>query len=202
MRYVMVIDTYKCIGCNACTVICKQAHATPPGVFWNRVYVREVGEYPRVRTIFIPSLCMHCTNAPCVRFCPTGASYRRERDGLVLINQEKCIGCRACMSSCPYESRFFNSRRNSYYEETEPSIYEKARAGEQIVGTVSKCTFCVEELVAKREPLCVTTCPSRARMFGDLHDSKSDVARLVSTKRAFPMKPELGTGPSIYFLAG
>lgn len=107
MRYGMVIDLERCIGCNACTVACKQKNATPPGTFWCKVTTTEEGEYPKAYRKHMPTLCNHCEKAVCVDVCPTGATYKRE-DGIVMVDADKCIGCRYCIAACPYEARTFN----------------------------------------------------------------------------------------------
>jgi Fe-S-cluster-containing dehydrogenase component len=105
-RWGMVLDLARCIGCNACTVACKIENGTPPDHYWARVYTEETGTFPDVQTTYVPALCNHCADAPCVTVCPTGASHQRE-DGIVLVNQDTCIGCRACMAACPYAARFY-----------------------------------------------------------------------------------------------
>ena len=99
-RWGMVIDLARCVGCNACTVACKIENGTPPDHYWARVYTEETGTFPDVKTTYVPALCNHCADAPCVTVCPTGASHQRD-DGIVLVNQDTCIGCRACMMACP-----------------------------------------------------------------------------------------------------
>ena len=200
MRYGIVIDTRRCFGCNACTVACKQTNGTPPGVFWAKVYVEEVGEYPTARRQYTPALCMHCADAPCVEVCPTGASYQRE-DGIVLIDQDKCIGCRYCMVACPYNARYFDFGGNeTYFPEMELTPLEAARQEGRATGTVSKCTMCVDRIDAGEEPACVATCPTYARIFGDLDDPESEVSKLIAEHGAMPLHPELGTNPSVFYI--
>lgn len=124
----MVIDLKRCVGCQTCTVACKIENFVPPGVFFTRVNDYEVGKYPHVRRHFLPTGCMHCKEAPCVDVCPSGSSCKRE-DGIVLVRQELCVGCRYCMVVCPYGARHFNEDGNAGYFETGPTPYETYGAG-------------------------------------------------------------------------
>ena len=132
MRYGMVIDLKKCVGCMACTVACKAENQTRPGIFWNIVKDQEFGEYPMVTRVFLPTPCMHCKEAPCVKVCPTGASHQRE-DGIVIIDDDKCIGCKYCIEACPYGARYFNGDPSGYFgtelTEMEKIGYARAQTG-------------------------------------------------------------------------
>lgn len=105
-KYGMVIDLKSCVGCFACVIACKAENATPAGVFWSQVTVQEEGQYPSARISYLPRACMHCEEAPCVAVCPSGATYKRS-DGIVALDQNKCIGCRYCQTACPYDARVF-----------------------------------------------------------------------------------------------
>jgi molybdopterin-containing oxidoreductase family iron-sulfur binding subunit len=200
MKYAMVIDLRKCVGCNACTVACKQENATSPGVFWSRVLQFEVGSYPKGRLHFLPMLCMHCQKAPCLESCPTGATHRRT-DGPVLIEEAKCIGCRYCIMACPYEARTYNADApHEYYAGQGFTQVETASHGRHSQGTVEKCTFCAHRLDQGKEPACVATCPAEARIFGDLDDKESEVARLVTEGLAKPRLAELDTCPLVFLI--
>lgn len=198
MRRGMVIDLKRCIGCHACTVACKLENVTPPGVFWTRVLEKETGKYPLAKRIFVPMLCNHCQDAPCLRACPSGATTQQE-DGVVLVDQDKCIGCKACMEACPYEARFFLEEISGYYGE-ELTPFEKTGYGKHQKGTVTKCTFCSERVANGLQPACVQTCPAGARTFGDLDDQDSDASRLIRERSSIQLRPELGTNPSVYYL--
>jgi molybdopterin-containing oxidoreductase family iron-sulfur binding subunit len=200
MKYAMVIDLHKCVGCNACTVACKQENATAPGVFWTRVRQYEVGSYPLGRLRFLPLGCMHCQKAPCLESCPTGATFRRQ-DGLVLIDYSKCIGCQYCIMACPYEARTYSAGGpREYFTGQGFTQVEEAGAGGHSRGTVEKCTFCAHRLDQGKEPACVATCAAEARIFGDLDDKDSEVARLVADGLAKPRLEELGTSPLVFFI--
>ena len=200
MKYAMVIDLRRCVGCNACTVACKQENATPPGVFWTRVRQYEVGRYPQGRLRFLPMGCMHCQEAPCLESCPTGATYRRA-DGPVQIDAVKCIGCRYCIMACPYEARTYNDGKSrEHFAGQGFTRVEEAEAGRHAEGTVEKCTFCAHRLDQDKEPACVATCPADARVIGDLDDKESKVARLVAGGLAKPRLEELGTCPLVLFI--
>ena len=178
-RWGMVIDLARCIGCNACTVACKIEHGTPDDVYYTRVYTEEVGTYPDVKTTYVPALCRHCTDAPCVTVCPTGASHQRD-DGVVLIDHDKCIGCRYCMMACPFNERFYlrkGSLNGGYHGER--TDFENAKWDLFTEGTVLKCTFCAHRVDEGLEPACVVTCPTDARVFGDFDDEESTVSRLI-----------------------
>ncbi len=201
MRYGMVIDLQRCIGCNACTIACKQEHSTQPGVFWSKTIVSERGTYPDARQTYQPLLCMHCAQAPCADVCPTGATQKLD-NGIVIVDQQKCIGCRYCMVACPYNSRSFIFQHMVYYPDKGISPYEQATQSQHIVGTVEKCNFCVDRVQAGQLPACVLTCPADARFFGDLDDPNSEVTHLITSRGGYQLHPELGTDPSVYYLAG
>jgi len=199
MRYGMVIDLKRCIGCYGCQLSCKAEHGTPPGVFFARVIKREFGTYPNTQLVFLPTLCFHCTNAPCVDVCPTGASHYRE-GGVVDITKQDCVGCLACTQACPYGARYFNDTQGEYYPGQGLTPYERARYSDQNVGIVMKCNFCLDRVRAGLEPACVANCASRARTFGDLDDPQSEVSQLVRLRGGEQLQPELGTHPNVYYL--
>lgn len=200
MRYGMVINLKRCIGCDACTIACKQANGTPPGVFWGHVLHKEVGKFPTAKVEYTPTLCMHCADAPCVKVCPTGASVK-EANGIVHVLADKCIGCKLCISACPYEARWFTEPTKGYFPAKGTTAKEKVDFAKFQPGKVTKCDFCMDKVKAGDQPICAQTCPATARVFGDLDDPNSEVAKLVRTSGAKPLKPEAGTKPSVYYIA-
>ena len=216
MRWGMVIDLTKCIGCYGCVVTCKAEHHLPPGVFWGRGVTAETGTSSTVRKQFVPVLCNHCQEAACEKVCPSGATEIRE-DGMVLVDYDKCVGCRYCVIACPYQRRTFLSKdimRKGYYPGQ--GFSELELIGQRLYplqeGTAVKCTFCVERIDAGLEkglkpgtdreatPSCVNECVSKARTFGDLDDPESEISRLIRTRKAIRLHPELGTDPSVYYI--
>ncbi|AHF07730.1 sulfate reduction electron transfer complex DsrMKJOP subunit DsrO [Desulfitobacterium metallireducens] len=177
IRYAMVVDLRKCVGCNACTVSCKIENQVPEGNY--RTWVKEIekGTYPEVTRYRLPRLCNHCDNAPCLAACPVKATYRAD-DGTILIDYDHCIGCKYCMAACPYDARFVNPVRK----------------------TAEKCTFCYHRVQAGLLPACVTTCVGGARVFGDLNDAESLVAKLVANNPVQVLKPEMNTEPMVYYI--
>lgn len=184
-RYAMVIDLRRCIGCDACMVACKAEFDVPLGVFRTWVPYKVVGTYPNVRKHFMPRLCNHCDDPPCVRACPVEATYKVEDGGFVLQRYERCIGCKACMASCPYNARF---------------MLPKSRTYTDISSVVDKCTFCHHRVTQGLSPACVQTCIGRARIFGDLNDPASEVSHLVSTLPTQVLRPEEGTKPHVFYI--
>ena len=177
-RWGMVIETKRCIDCKACMVACKVENQIPLGKHRNWVgYVGPTGTFPTLGLRFEPGNCMHCENPPCERVCPTGATYQRE-DGIVLIDYDKCIGCRYCMQACPYDARYFDPAR----------------------GVVDKCTFCVHRLDAGQPTACVETCVGGARHYGDLNDPNSEVSKLLATNEHRVAYEEAGTGPKVFYI--
>lgn len=187
----MVIDLDKCVGCQACTVACKAEHGVRLGVFRSWVSSVETGEYPSVRRRHLPRLCNHCVNPSCERVCPTGATWVRD-DGVVLIDHEKCIGCRHCMEACPYNVRYFNPGHNEREDQFPAGTH----------GTVDKCDFCRHRVDNGVAPACVNTCPSGARVFGNINDPQSEVSRLLARHDAQVLLPQFGTGPSVFYIGG
>lgn len=206
MRYGMVIDLAKCTACQACTIACKAENNVPDGIFWHRVLPFTKGKYPSVKTELIPRPCMHCENAPCVTVCPTKASHKR-KDGLVLIDYDKCIGCRYCIQACPYGVRSFTQKQPVLAQYANPNVKAAYK------GVVQKCTFCVHRIdKAAKEgkkvgnpdgevtTACNEACPAGARYFGDLDDPKSEVSRLIASKKAVQLLPQYGTKPQVYYI--
>jgi molybdopterin-containing oxidoreductase family iron-sulfur binding subunit len=201
MKYGMVIDLGRCIGCNACSIACKQQYGTPPGIFYSHVSITEAGKYPDARQTPLPVLCNHCENAPCVDVCPTGASVKQD-NGIVTIDANTCIGCRYCMVACPYNVRqFIGSETQGYFPDKGGfNAYEKVVYANHQVGTVEKCSFCATRVAAGELPACVLTCPGQARFFGDLDDPASEVSQLIIKHNAKPLNEEAGTKPNVYYI--
>lgn len=176
MRYAMAVDTKKCVGCSDCVVACQAENKVPIG--FCRDWVVEIvnGVFPEVEVELRSERCNHCENSPCVRCCPTGASHYEE-GGIVVVNGDDCIGCGACIQSCPYDARY-----------SHPDGY------------VDKCTFCKHRVERGYSPACVGVCPTNCLYFGDLENPKSDVAIALKKRKYKVLSPEAGTKPQVYFL--
>lgn len=176
MRYAMAIDTKKCVGCSDCVVACQLENKVPIGYCRDWIVETTNGTYPNLELEFRSERCHHCANAPCVRCCPTGASHIEE-GGVVLVTPEQCIGCGACIASCPYDARY-----------PHPDGY------------VDKCTFCIHKVRKGEQPACVQVCPTNCLYFGDLDDPNSEVSRKIKERKYKRLKTEAGTDPQLYFL--
>jgi Fe-S-cluster-containing dehydrogenase component len=195
----LAIDLNVCVGCHACVTSCKEWNTSgeagpladlmpygkdPSGTFFNRVQTYEVGEFPNTQTVHFPKSCLHCEDPPCVPVCPTGASYKRKSDGIVLVDYDKCIGCNYCSWACPYGAR---------------EIDEKQQV-------MKKCTLCVDRIddaslpEVDRKPACVKACPTSARLFGDIHDPDSEISTAIRERGGYALMPEWGTQPANHYL--
>lgn len=220
-RWVMVIDLRKCVGCHACTIACVAENKLPPGVVYRPVIEEELGTYPNVGRRFIPRPCMQCENPPCVPVCPVNATYTSD-DGVVVVDYDQCIGCRACLTACPYGAR--TSDFNHFYTEGLPvaagsivgkdtgsryemlPMYEYGSArpreeGTSPVGNARKCHFCMHRVKVGELPACVTSCIGRATLFGDANDPDSLVAELIALPNVSRLKEDLGTEPRVFYLS-
>lgn len=206
-KWIMVIDLRKCVGCNACTVGCIVENKLPPGVVYRPVINEEHGSYPNVTRRFIPRPCMQCENPPCTPVCPVSATYKRP-DGVVEIDYNLCIGCRYCITACPYNARTFDFGE---YFNSPPLGYEVAQSFEygkkwkrekhaSPIGNARKCHFCLHRVERGFLPVCVTTCIGRATYFGDANDPDAVVSKLIAKPNVMRLKEELGTEPKVYYL--
>lgn len=177
-RYAMVIDTRICVGCHSCTVACRTHNELDVDIIYNPVMtLGPTGQYPNVHLSHLPLLCMHCANPPCTNCCPTGASQQRE-DGIVFIDQNKCVSCKTCVMSCPYGARHANHH----------------------TGTAVKCNFCMDRVDQGLLPHCVATCHQKARIFGDLDDPNSEVSKLYNSEKITRLHEDLGTDPHVFYI--
>lgn len=206
MRYGMVIDTKRCIGCNTCAVACKVENNLPRNTWWNRTLTvggenldTPSGTFPNLEMSYITLACQHCENPACTKVCPVGATYKDDETGAVMQDYDKCIGCRYCMAACPY-----NGVRNFNWKEPE-YILDFPTGGQnvptQVKGTVTKCMLCSHRTKEGLEPACVQSCPERARYFGDLDDPNSEISRILASNNHYQLLEEQGTNPSVFFLA-
>ena len=204
-RFGMAIDTKRCVGCNACTIACKQANNVPNNIMWTRV-LTDGGDMPdtpanvdgHLSMRYLPMGCQHCENPACVKVCPVGATYKDPETGIVRQDYDKCIGCRICMAACPYTGvRSFNWEDPQY--SVEHAVGDAEGAPHQ-KHTVEKCVFCYQRINKGETPACMDLCPARARYWGDLDDPDSEIARVVASRRYEQLLEEKGTKPSVYYL--
>ncbi|MGE0876817.1 MAG: 4Fe-4S dicluster domain-containing protein [Burkholderiales bacterium] len=211
-RWGMVIDLNRCVGCQTCTIACKHANDTLPGVQWRRVIDIEQGKFPDVERLFLVTGCQHCAEPPCVPVCPTGATKQRE-DGLVTMDYDVCIGCAYCAVSCPYQARTIVHEAKGYYDGGATlTRQEAATAHPERIGVAQKCTFCKERVddgIAQglvpgvdpdATPTCAAACISQAIQFGDFNDATSHVSQLLAERPSLQLNAELGTDPQIKYL--
>lgn len=204
-RMAMLIDLTRCIGCDACTVACKQENGTPQDVFFARVLNVEHGSYPNVKRTYIPVLCNHCENPACLKACPNKAIFRRE-DGIVLIDQDRCRSAGACVSACPYGNIILSPKADKWYL-SDDTPYERDFVRPRLHPTVArKCTLCAHRVDEGLEPACVVACPTTARIFGDVDNPESKISRYVTEQKEltardpFKLIPEAGTEPANMYL--
>jgi anaerobic selenocysteine-containing dehydrogenase/Fe-S-cluster-containing hydrogenase component 2 len=176
-QYGMLIDLDRCVGCYACQVACKSEHNVPFGIFRCRVETYQSGRYPDIRKLFLPRLCNHCENAPCIDACKEKALFKNS-DGIVLFRNNACIGCLKCAEKCPYKAIDINSE----------------------TGQAEKCDFCSHRIEAGSLPVCAESCMGKAITFGDINDNKSKISALLRKNMALALNPEFRTNPSVFYI--
>lgn len=213
LRWGMVIDTTKCAAhpeCQDCIIACHTVHNVPqmedPRHIIKWIWREDfAGAFPEQHHVFlgratlertVPLLCNHCDNPPCVRVCPTKATFKRKQDGIVMMDMHRCIGCRYCIAGCPYGARSFNwVDPRPHIPKINPDYPTRTK------GVVEKCTFCAERMGTDHPiPACVEACKYGAMVFGNLADENSPVRKALVGRYAIRRKPSLGTGPSVLYL--
>lgn len=204
-KWVMVIDLAKCDGCRDCTKACNKMHYVPPMQEWIKVY--EVADNAAAGEYYLPRPCMHCDNPPCVRACPVGATFKRT-DGIVVQDNDRCIGCRECIAQCPYSARSFNWGEPPHTPEETGVPYSTDRMYPHRKGTIEKCGFCPHMLREGKLPVCASACTMGAVYFGDeledaVTNSKGETIQLSKVAKrgaGYRLMEELGTEPRVYYL--
>jgi Fe-S-cluster-containing dehydrogenase component len=219
-----VIDLDRCIGCRACVAACNVENHCDEQTSWQVVLSQEVGQFPNVKELFTPMGCMHCRDAPCEKVCDEIDIHAISTNefGVVIFDQNKCIGCGYCEAVCPYGVPRFAQQRNTIYGDEGATAYDKLDKSklhplqQHKTGKAQKCTFCFHKIEAaqvdgkldrvgidpKYTPSCDLVCPVDARIFGDLADNNSAVSKAIGQKNAQPMKKEFGTSPRVYYIGG
>jgi Fe-S-cluster-containing dehydrogenase component len=207
-QWIMVMDQSKCIGCGYCTLACQAHNDVNPDIEWTRV---ERSGTVEGKDVFLPRPCMQCADAPCVDVCPVHASYHRS-DGIVMMDYDRCIGCRYCEVACPYQARSFNWKA---FEGPNPAVpdWGQPEVPRRPRGVVEKCSFCYQRIDrglalglqpgvdADATPACVVACPTGARIFGDINDPDSAAAKALKTNATYRLRESLGTDPHVYYIA-
>ncbi len=202
-KYALLVDLRKCVGCTSCQVSCKMENKAPLGNFRSKVDIADVGDFPKPKRYYFPKICNQCDEAPCVLPCPTKATYK-DKNGVVMVNRDLCIGCGRCVSACPYGARYLHPY---IVVKNDPAKYAKdvkevrGKKAEDL-RVVDKCDFCSHRLAAGiEEPACVRNCMGRARVFGDLNDQNSEISKAVKALKPDVWHPEYGTKPLVFILA-
>lgn len=205
MQYGFVIDTQRCIGCHTCSVACRMENNLPEGTWWNRTLTSggsdidtPEGTFPNVAMSYITVACQHCSNPACVKVCPVGATYRDEDTGIVRQDYDKCIGCRMCMAACPYTGvRTFNWEEPKFVMDFATGSADVPSHQKHVV---EKCTMCYHRIAKGEQPECIKVCLARARFWGDLDNSSSNVSKLLRERKYKQILTDRGTNPSVYYL--
>ncbi|HAN78854.1 MAG TPA: hydrogenase [Bacteroidales bacterium] len=205
-KFVMVIDLAKCKNARACMAACQGAHHLHP--HQHHINVLRMQDAEHTEPYFMPKPCYHCDNPPCTKVCPVDATFKRQ-DGIVLIDNERCIGCRFCIAACPYSARVFNWSEPLYVEGDKDRPYDVEMNVPQKKGTISKCLFSADRLRQNELPYCVSACPNGVYWFGDVNEdavtngtTKETTAfsALIRENAGYTVMEELGTKPSVYYL--
>jgi Fe-S-cluster-containing dehydrogenase component len=202
-KFVMVIDLAKCKNARRCVDACQEGHMLPADHEWIKIYLLQ--DDNNTAKYWFPRPCFHCDKPMCVSVCPVGATYKRD-DGIVLVDNQRCIGCKFCMTGCPYSARVFNWK-DPEVKLPPDHIYDPETNIPPIEGTVGKCVFCADNLRKKKLPRCVSACPMGVIYFGDLledtitnGEETLSFSKLMSDRAGYRYREELGTLPSVFYL--
>ena len=201
-KFVMVMDLAKCANARKCVTACQEGHNLPKEHEYMRVYLMQDSE--KSAPYWFPKNCFHCDNPLCVSVCPVGATYKRS-DGIVLVDHDRCIGCKFCMTGCPYSARIFSWGHHEEFEKDVQYNPENSVPGQE--GTVSKCTFCADRLAENKLPYCVEACPMGVIYFGDINEDAVTngvetvkFSELIADRAGYRYLENLGTRPNVYYL--